>query len=52
MFEYSIRSKYTGEHDIIYGYSFAGALRNEGLSDEEWECYRVDDVFEEEEGVW
>ena len=51
MFEYSIRSKYTGEYDIIFGYSFAGALRNEGLSDDEWECYRVDEVFEEER-VW
>ena len=48
MFEYSIRSKYTGEHDIIFGYSLAGALRTAGLSAEEWECYRVDDVFEEE----
>ena len=51
MFEYSIRSKYTGEHDIIYGYSLAGALRNESLSEDEWECYRVDEVFDEER-VW
>ena len=51
MFEYSIRSKYTGEDDIIFGYSLAGALHDEGLSDDEWECYRVDEVFEEER-VW
>ena len=51
MFEYSIRSKYTGEHDIIFGYSLAGALRDAGLSDEEWECYHVYDSFEEER-VW
>ena len=51
MFEYSIRSKYTGEHDIIFGYSLAGALRDAGLSDEEWECYHVYDDFEEER-VW
>ena len=51
MFEYSIRSKYTGEHDIIFGYSLTGALRDAGLSDEEWECYHVYDSFEEER-VW
>lgn len=47
MFEYSIKSKYTGEHDIIFGYSLAGALRAAGLSAEEWECYHVYDGFEE-----
>jgi hypothetical protein len=51
MFEYSIRSKYTGEYDIIFGYSLASALSAAGLSDEEWECYHVYDGFEEER-VW
>ena len=51
MFEYSIRSKYTGEYDLIFFFFFAGALRDEGLSEDEWECYRVDEVFEEER-VW
>ena len=40
-----------GEYDLYYGYSLAGALRDEGLSEDEWECYRVDEVFEEER-VW
>ena len=51
MFEYSIRSKYTGEYDIIFGYSLVGALHAAGLSVDEWECYHVYDNFEERR-VW
>lgn len=51
MLEFSIRNKHTGEEEIIFGYSLAGALRAANLSADDWVCWHIFGDFEEK-SVW